>query len=182
LLKKYVTGETLTRHSYTVAVVLGWWARDIGEADWETWRCIGLLHDLDFEKYPEEHCKKVRDIYEAEKSNFPDFTPEMLHAIQSHGWGLTEVNVEPELPLEKALYTVDELTGIVYASALMRPSKSVMDMEAKSVLKKFKTPAFAAGCNREVILKGCGLIGMELPVVIDRTLTAMKTEAPLLGV
>ncbi|MDR1785925.1 MAG: hydrolase [Spirochaetaceae bacterium] len=181
LLKKYVTGETLLRHSYTVAVALGWWAKDAGEADWETWRCVGLLHDLDFEAAPEAHCTKVREIWEAERAAFPDFTPEMLHAIQSHGWGLT-VDVEPVSYMEKVLYTVDELTGIVYAAALMRPSKSVSDMEVKSVLKKFKTPAFAAGCSRDVILKGCGMLNMELPAVIEKTLAAMKTEAALLGV
>jgi predicted hydrolase (HD superfamily) len=181
LLKKYVTGETLLRHSYTVAVALEYWAKDAGERDAETWRCVGLLHDLDFEKYPDAHCIKVKEIYEAEKSAFPGFTPEMLHAIQSHGWQLT-VDIEPASYMEKVLYTVDELTGIMYASALMRPSKSVMDMEVKSVMKKYKTPAFAAGCNRDVINKGCALLGMELSAVIEKTLLAMRSEATLLGV
>ncbi|GMO45523.1 MAG: hydrolase [Treponemataceae bacterium] len=181
LLKKYVAGETLLRHSYTVAVTLDYWAKDSGEADAETWRCIGLLHDLDFEKYPAEHCIKAKEILEAEKDCVPGITRELIHAIQSHGWELT-VDVKPESYMEKVLYTVDELTGIIYASALMRPSKSVADMEVKSVLKKYKTPAFAAGCSRDVINKGCGLLGMELSAVIEKTLSAMRSEAALLGV
>ena len=181
LLRKYVTGETLLRHSYTVAVALEYWAKDAGEHDAETWRCVGLLHDLDFEKYPDAHCIKIKDIFEAEKDAVPGFTPEILHAIQSHGWGLT-VDIEPQSYMEKVLYAIDELTGIIYACALMRPSKSVMDMEVKSVMKKYKTPAFAAGCSRDVINKGCGLLGMELSAVIEKTILAMRTEAALLGV
>jgi predicted hydrolase (HD superfamily) len=181
LLKKYVTGETLTRHSYTVAAALDYWAKDAGETDPETWRCVGLLHDLDFEKYPDAHCVKVQEILEAEKASVPGITPELIHAIRSHGWGLT-VDVAPESYMEKVLYTVDELTGIIYAAALMRPSKSVMDMEVKSVMKKYKTPAFAAGCSRDVINKGCALLGMELGEVIEKTILAMRSEAALLGV
>ncbi|MDR3284297.1 MAG: HDIG domain-containing protein [Treponema sp.] len=181
LLDKYVNGETLKRHCLTVAVALEYWAREYGEADPETWRCVGLLHDIDFELYPKEHCVKAKEILEAEKANFPGLTDSMIHAILSHGWKLCN-DVEPVSQMEKTLYTVDELTGLIYACALMRPSKSVMDMEVKSVLKKFKTPAFAAGCNRDVISEGATLMGMDLNRVIEKTILAMRTEAAALGV
>jgi putative nucleotidyltransferase with HDIG domain len=181
LLGKYVTGETLLRHCLTVAVVLEYWARESGEADPETWRCIGLLHDIDFERYPAEHCVKAKEILEAEKANFPGLTDEIIHAVLSHGWKLCS-DVEPVSQMEKALYAVDELTGLIYACAMMRPSKSVMDMEVKSVTKKFKTLNFAAGCNRDVIIEGAALMGMDLNAVIEKTIAAMRTEATALGV
>jgi putative nucleotidyltransferase with HDIG domain len=181
LLGKYVKGETLLRHSLTVAVVLEYWAKELGELDPETWRCIGLLHDIDFELYPTEHCIKAKEILEAEKANFPELTDEIIHAILSHGWKLCN-DVEPVSQMEKTLYAVDELTGLIYACAMMRPSKSVMDMEVKSVTKKFKTLNFAAGCNRDVIIEGAALMGMDLNAVIDKTIAAMRTEAAALGV
>jgi predicted hydrolase (HD superfamily) len=181
LLDKYVKGETLKRHSLTVAVALDYWAQEFGEADPETWRCVGLLHDIDFELYPDEHCVKAKEILGAEKTNFPELTDNMIHAILSHGWKLCN-DVEPLSRMEKTLYAVDELTGLIYACALMRPSKSVMDMEAKSVLKKFKIPAFAASCNRAVIAEGTALMGLDLNTVIEKTILAMRTEAAALGV
>jgi predicted hydrolase (HD superfamily) len=181
LLKKYVKGETLLRHSLTVAVVMEFWAKELGENDPETWKCVGMLHDIDFELYPREHCVKAQKILAAEQANYPGLTDDMIHAVLSHGWKLCS-DVEPVVKMEKVLYTVDELTGIIYACALMRPSKSVMDMEVKSVTKKFKAPAFAAGCNREVILAGAAMLGMELSGVIDRTIRAMRSDAAALGV
>jgi putative nucleotidyltransferase with HDIG domain len=173
LLEKYVHGETLLRHSFTVAAAMDYWARELGEADVETWKCVGLLHDIDFELYPDEHCVKAKEILEAEKAAVPGLTDGIIHAVQSHGWKLC-CDVEPVLLMEKVLYTVDELTGIIYAASLMRPSKSVVDMEVKSILKKYKTPAFAGGCNRDVINEGVAMLGMELAPVIERTLNAMK--------
>jgi predicted hydrolase (HD superfamily) len=181
LLAKYVTGETLKRHCLTVAVAMDWWARDLGEADPETWRCVGLLHDIDFEQYPDQHCVKARDILEAEKANFPGLTDAIIHAVLSHGWGLC-CDVEPTAQMETVLYTVDELTGLIFACAMARPSKSVMDMELKSVTKKFKTLNFAAGCNRDVIQKGADLMGVDLNTVIEKTILAMRSEAASIGV
>jgi putative nucleotidyltransferase with HDIG domain len=181
LLGKYVKGETLLRHCLTVAVVLEYWAKEFGEADPETWRCIGFLHDIDFELYPNEHCIKAKEILEAEKANFPELTDEIIHAVLSHGWKLCN-DVEPVSRMEKTLYAVDELTGLIYACAMMRPSKSVMDMEVKSVTKKFKTLNFAAGCNRDVITEGVALMGLDLNTVIEKTIAAMRTEAAALGV
>jgi putative nucleotidyltransferase with HDIG domain len=181
LLRTYVHGDTLLRHCLTVAVALDWWARDYGEADSEYWRSVGLLHDIDFEQFPDQHCIKARDILEAEKANFPDLDEGTIHAVQSHGWGLC-CDVEPTATMEKVLYTVDELTGLIFACAMARPSKSVMDMEVKSVTKKFKTPNFAAGCTRAVIQKGADLMGVDLNTVIEKTIAAMRSEHEAIGV
>ena len=180
LLKKYVSGETLLRHSKTVSVAMKYFAEKEGEADPEFWECVGLLHDIDFEKYPDQHCIKCKDIFEAEKANFPGITDELVHAVQSHGWKLC-CDVEPTAYMEKVLYTVDELTGLIFACAMARPSKSVMDMEVKSVTKKFKTLAFAAGCNREVIKEGAAMMGKELNDVIQDCILAMRTEHEACG-
>jgi predicted hydrolase (HD superfamily) len=142
---------------------------------------VGLLHDIDFEKYPQEHCVRAAEILHAETAHFPDLTEDMIHAILSHGWKRCN-DVEPVAQMEKVLYIVDGLTGLIYACALMRPSKSVMDLEVKSVMKKFKTPAFAAGCDRDVIAAGAAMLGMELDAVIDRTIQAMRKHAAELGV
>lgn len=174
LLDKYVSGETLRRHCLTVSAVMGCWAGLEGE-DTELWQVVGLLHDLDFERYPDQHCIKVRELLDAERQNFPGISDEMIHAIQSHGWKLC-CDVEPVTRMEKVLYTIDELTGLIFACAMARPSKSVMDMELKSVTKKFKTPAFAAGCNREVIREGAAMLGMELNDVILRCLEGMRAR------
>jgi putative nucleotidyltransferase with HDIG domain len=181
LLDKYIKGETLRRHCLTVAVALEYWARALGEPDPEFWKCAGLLHDIDFELYPNEHCQKTREILEAEKTNFPDITEELIRAALSHGWNIVN-DVKPETRLEKVLYTVDELTGLIFACAMVRPSKSVKDLEVKSVLKKFKNPAFAANCSRKVITDGAELLGMELNDVIEKTILAMRSSAELLGV
>ena len=180
LLKKYVSGETLLRHSKTVSVAMKYFAQKAGESDPEFWECVGLLHDIDFEKYPDQHCIKCKDIFEAEKANFPDITDELVHAVQSHGWKLC-CDVEPTSYMEKVLYTVDELTGLIFACAMARPSKSVTDMEVKSVTKKFKTLAFAAGCNREVIKEGAAMMGKELNDVIQDCILAMRTEHEACG-
>ena len=181
LLDKYVKGETLRRHFLTVAVTLEYWARALGEADPEFWKSAGLLHDIDFELYPNEHCQKTREILEAEKADFPGITEELIRAALSHGWNIVN-DVKPETQLEKVLYTVDEFTGLIFACAMVRPSKSVMDLEVKSVLKKFKNPACAANCSRKVITDGAELLGMELNDVIEKTVLAMRSAAPLLCV
>ena len=153
-----------------------WFAQELGyggEADF--WAAAGLLHDLDFEQYPEEHCVKVREIMEAR-----GLEPALIHAVVSHGWGMTEGDAQPEHQMEKVLFAVDELTGLIGAAALMRPSKSVQDMELSSLKKKFKDKRFAAGCSRETIQQGAELLGWELSELLERTLQAMKaTEADI---
>ena len=187
LLLKYVKGETLVRHCTTVSVAMKYWAELLGESDPEFWECVGMLHDIDFELYPNEHCIKAKDILEKEKPNYPDgnggslITDEMIHAIQSHGWKIC-CDVEPTAQMEKVLFTVDELTGLIFACAMARPSKSVMDMELKSVTKKYKTLNFAAGCNREVISEGAKMMGRELDDVIWNCVLAMRTQHEALGV
>lgn len=186
LLLKYVTSPTLQRHCLTVSVVLKYWAESLGEPDPEFWECVGLLHDIDFEQFPDEHCKKAKDILESEKANFPEITDELIHAVQSHGWNIC-CDVQPVHRMEKVLYTIDELTGLIFACAMARPSRSVMDLEVKSVTKKFKTPAFAAGCNREVISNGMELMKAVIPAIdnneiINRCILAMRTQASALGV
>ena len=159
------------QHALTVEGVLKWYARELGfgdEADF--WAVAGLLHDIDFGKYPNEHCVKAKELLEEAGAN-----EELIHAVCSHGWGLTAVTMKPEHLLEKALYACDELTGLIWAAAIIRPSKSVMDMELKSVKKKFKTPAFAAGCNRDVIEKGAAELGWELDKLIEQTILAMRS-------
>jgi predicted hydrolase (HD superfamily) len=181
LLDKYVKGDTLKRHCLTVAIVMEYWAKDLKQDDFETWKSVGLLHDIDFELYPNEHCVKAKEILETEKTNFPELTDEIIHAVLSHGWKLAN-DVEPISQMEKVLWTIDELTGLIYACAMVRPSKSVMDMETKSVMKKFKNPAFAANCNRAVITEGAAILNMNLDSVIEKTIAAMRTQAAELGV
>ena len=159
------------QHGLTVEGVMRWYAQNLGfaeEADF--WAAAGLLHDIDFETYPEEHCVKAREILAGAGAN-----EELIHAVCCHGWGLTAVPDKPEHLLEKALYAADELTGLIWAAAIIRPSKSVMDMELKSVKKKFKTLSFAAGCNREVIEKGAAGLGWELDKLIEQTILAMRS-------
>lgn len=181
LLAKHVSSDTLLRHSLTVSVVLRHWAELLGEDDAEYWECVGLLHDLDFELHPDKHCIQVKDLLTAEKANCPGINAEFIHAVQSHGWKLC-CDVEPILPMEKVLYTIDQLTGLIFACAMARPSKSVMDMELKSVTKKFKTPAFAAGCSRELIREGADMMGCELNDVIEQCIIAMRGRHEELGV
>ena len=170
LLRKYNQEPFHLEHGITVGKTLRWFAEDLGygdEADF--WEIAGLLHDVDFEKYPEEHCKKAPELL-AEV----DAEPELVHAICSHGYGLCS-DVKPEHEMEKVLFAADELTGIVFAAAKMRPSKSCRDMELSSLKKKFKDKRFAAGCSREVIRQGAENLGWELDTLLQKTLTALQT-------
>ena len=159
------------QHALTVEGVMKWYAKELGfaeEADF--WGAVGLLHDIDFEEYPAEHCIKAHELLKTGGAN-----DEIIHAVCCHGWGLTAVPEKPEHTMEKVLYAADELTGLIWAAAIIRPSKSVMDMELKSVTKKFKTLNFAAGCNREVIEKGAAELGWELDKLIEQTILAMRS-------
>lgn len=170
LLRKYNQEPFHQEHGITVGKTLRWFAEDLGygdEADF--WEIAGLLHDVDFEKYPEEHCKKAPELL-AEV----DAEPELVHAICSHGYGLCS-DVKPEHEMEKVLFAADELTGIVFAAAKMRPSKSCRDMELSSLKKKFKDKRFAAGCSRDVIRQGAENLGWELDTLLQKTLTALQT-------
>ncbi len=156
-------------HAKTVEGVMRYFAKELGYGDEEEfWGIVGLLHDLDFEKYPEEHCIKEQEIM---RENGVD--ERIIHATASHGYLLT-VDIKPEHEMEKVLYAVDELTGLIGAVALMHPSKSVQDLQPKSVMKKYKNAKFAAGCSREVIGRGADMLGWELSELVARTLTAMK--------
>ena len=149
---------------------MGWFAQDLGYGeDAEFWSLVGLMHDVDFEKWPEEHCVKAVELLTQ-----AGFTPEFVHAVTSHGWGMTGTDAKPELEMEKVLFACDELTGLIGAAALMRPSGSVSDMELKSLKKKFKDRKFAAGCSRDTILQGAEQLGWELDTLLDKTLTAMR--------
>ena len=170
LLREFNTEPFHLRHAYTVEAVMRWFAQDQGygdEADF--WATAGLLHDLDFERYPEEHCVKAQEIM-AQRG----IDPALIHAVASHGWGLTGTDAKPEHQMEKVLFAVDELTGLIGAAALMRPSKSVKDMEVSSLKKKFKDKKFAAGCSRDVIRQGAENLGWELPVLFEKTIQAMR--------
>lgn len=158
------------RHAVTVEGVMRWYAEKLGYSDEvDLWGIVGLLHDLDFEMFPEQHCIKEQEIM---RSRGVD--ERIVHATASHGWKLT-VDIEPQHEMEKVLYAVDELTGLIGAAALMRPSKSVQDMELKSVKKKYKSPNFAAGCSREVIERGAELMGVSLDGLISDTILAMRS-------
>ena len=158
------------RHAVTVEGVMRWYAEKLGYSDEvDLWGIVGLLHDLDFEMFPEQHCIKEQEIM---RSRGVD--ERIAHATASHGWKLT-VDIEPQHEMEKVLYAVDELTGLIGAAALMRPSKSVHDMELKSVKKKYKSPNFAAGCSREVIERGAELMGVSLDELISGTILAMRS-------
>ncbi len=170
LLTSYNQDAFHLKHALTVEGIMRWFANELGygdEADF--WAIVGLLHDLDFERYPEQHCIKSQEIM---RENGID--ERIIRATASHGWALT-VDIKPEHEMEKVLYAVDELSGLIGAVALMRPSKSVQDMELKSVKKKFKTPAFAAGCSREVIQRGADLLGWDLDDLISKTILAMRS-------
>ncbi|MBR4078740.1 MAG: hydrolase [Christensenellaceae bacterium] len=169
LLTEYNQDPFHLRHAMTVEEALRWYANKLGygeEADF--WAIVGLLHDLDFEQYPEEHCIKCQEIMRER-----GIDERIIRATASHGYNLT-VDIKPEHEMEKVLYAVDELTGLIGACALMRPSKSVMDMELKSVKKKFKQPSFAAGCSRDVIKAGAEMLGWELDDLISGTILAMR--------
>lgn len=158
------------KHALTVEGVMRYFAKELGyEEEEDFWGIVGLLHDLDFEQYPEEHCIKSQEIMKEK-----DIDEKIIHATASHGFGIT-VDIEPEHMMEKVLFAVDELTGLIGAAALMRPSKSVSDMEVKSVKKKFKDKKFAAGCSREIIQQGADMLGWELSDLIGKTIMAMRS-------
>lgn len=169
LLKKYNKEDFHLTHAYTVECVMRWFAEHLGygeEADF--WAMVGLLHDIDFEQYPEEHCKKAPELLKEVNAD-----ESMIRAIVSHGYGLC-CDVKPEHEMEKVLFATDELTGLIGACALMRPSKSVQDMEVSSLKKKFKDKKFAAGCSRDVIVQGAEMLGWELDKLFSETLAAMR--------
>lgn len=169
LLLKYNKDSFHIEHALTVEGVMGWYAREMGYGDEEAfWRLAGLLHDIDFECYPDEHCQKAPELL-AEI----DAGEELTHAVCSHGYGLV-CDVKPEHEMEKVLFAVDELTGLINAGALVRPSKSVMDMGADSVKRKFKDKHFAAGCSRNVIRQGAENLGWELKELFEKTILAMR--------
>ena len=171
LFRKFNKDPFHIQHALTVEGIMKWYANDLGYAeDCEFWGNAGLLHDIDFEEFPAEHCVKARELL-AEAGAGED----LIHAVCCHGWGLTAVSEKPEHEMEKILYAADELTGLIWAAAIIRPSGSVMDMEVKSVSKKFKTLNFAAGCNRDVIEKGAAELGWELNKLIEKTILAMRS-------
>ena len=174
LFKKYNNTESLLKHALSVEGVMRHMAEKYGE-DREKWGIIGLIHDLDYEMYPEQHCIMTRKILE--ENNWPD---EYIRAVMSHGWGLA-TDVEPITRLEKTIYAIDELTGLVATSALVRPSKSVMDMEARSVKKKWNDRKFAAGVNRSVIEKGAEMLGISLDELITDCIMGMREVADDIG-
>lgn len=170
LLTKYNKEPFHIQHALTVEGVMKWYARELGYGDEEEfWGIVGLLHDVDFEQYPEEHCIKAPELLKE-----IDAGEALIHAVCSHGYELT-VDIKPEHEMEKVLYAADELTGLIWAAALMHPSKSVQDMEVKSVKKKYKSANFAAGCSREVIERGAEMLGYELSELIQKTIYAMRS-------
>jgi len=174
LFMKYNKSESLLKHAYSVEGVMRYMSRKAGE-DEEKWGIIGLIHDLDYEMYPDQHCKMTEIILR--ENNWPE---EYIRAVLSHGWGLAS-DIEPHSRLEKTIYAIDELTGLVATSALVRPSKSVLDMEAKSVRKKWNDRRFAAGVNREVIEKGAQMLGVTLDELITDCIMGMREVADKIG-
>ena len=174
LLKEYNKSEGLIRHALAVEGVMRYFARKMA-CDEEKWGIIGLIHDLDYEQFPAQHCKKSEEILTS--NNWPS---DYIRAVVSHGWEIC-TDVEPQSELEKVLYTIDELVGLVGATALVRPSKSVLDMKAKSVKKKWKDKAFAAGVNRAVITKGAEMLGIELTELISDVIMGMREVADEIG-
>lgn len=174
LLKKYNKDPFHIQHAFTMEAVMQWYAKELGyENDAEYWGIVGLLHDIDFELYPEEHCLKAPELLK--EGGVGD---DIIHAVCSHGYGITvgcgmTIDVKPEHEMEKVLFATDELTGLIWAAALMRPSKSTKDMELKSLKKKYKSKGFAAGCSREVIERGADQLGWELEKLLTMTLQAM---------
>ena len=171
LLCEYNEGDFHRKHGRIVGDVLRWYAVKLGyENEADFWQAVGILHDLDFEQWPQQHCLKEQELLQQK-----DVDERLIHAVVSHGYKLT-VDVAPQHEMEKVLYAVDELTGLIGAAALMRPSKSVHDMEVKSVKKKYKDKKFAAGCSREVIERGADMLGWSLDDLIGQTLQAMQSS------
>jgi len=174
LWRQHNDDDSLLRHALSVEAAMRHFAIKQGE-DPDYWGIVGLLHDIDYQHHPDEHLKHSRNILAA--AGYPE---DFIHAVDSHGWGLC-TDVEPKLHMEKVLYAVDELTGFITACAYVRPSRSVLDLEVKSVRKKWKTVAFAAGVNRDVIEKGAGMLGMDLDALIEETIQAMRGVAESVG-
>ena len=174
LLKEYNQDESLIKHALAVEAVMRYFAHKFGE-DEEKWGIIGLIHDLDYEKFPQQHCKKTEQILKEHR--WPE---DYIRAILSHGWGIC-TDVKPESKMEKVLYAIDELTGLIVATALVRPSKSIMDMKAKSVKKKWKDKSFAAGVDRAIIQKGAEMLDVELDELFTDTIMGMREIAVQIG-
>ena len=171
LLQEYNQGEFHLKHAYIVSDVMGWFADQLGYGEEKDfWSVVGLLYDLDFEQYPDQHCIKSQEIMRER-----GLDERLIHATASHGYGIT-VDIQPEHQMEKVLFATDELTGLIGAVAIMRPSKSVSDLEVKSVKKKYKDKKFAAGCSREVIQRGADMLGWTLEELIDQTIQAMRAS------
>lgn len=174
LLKTYNKSESLIKHAFAVEGVMRYMARKYGQ-DEDVWGIVGLIHDLDYEQYPDQHCQKTEAILR--ENNWPD---DLIRAVVSHGWGICS-DVKPESTMEKVLFAIDELTGLVATSALVRPTKSVMDMKAKSVKKKWKDKRFAAGVDRSIIQQGVDMLGVELGELITDTIMGMRDVADEIG-
>lgn len=174
LLKKYNKTDSLIKHGLAVEAVMRHFA-ELNNEDVEKWGIVGLLHDVDYEMYPSEHCAKAKEILETE--GYPE---EYIHAVQSHGWGICN-DVEPIHKMENILYTIDELTGLITANALMRPSKSILDLEVKSVKKKFNQRSFAAGVNRDIVLLGSERMEMDISYILSETIKGMRSVAEEIG-
>jgi len=182
LLKKYNKDPFHIQHALTVEAVMKWFARELGYGDEEEyWGVVGLLHDIDFELYPDEHCLKAPELLRQ-----AGVGEDIIHSVVSHGYGITvgcgvTIDVAPEHEMEKVLFAADELTGLIWAAALMRPSKSTKDMELKSLKKKYKSKSFAAGCSREVIERGANQLGWELDKLLEMTLKAMADSEDIIN-
>ena len=177
LLKKYNKDPFHIQHAFTVEAVMKWYAKELGfEEDAEYWGIVGLLHDIDFEQYPNEHCLKAPELLRE-----AGVGENIIHSVCSHGYGITvgngtTIDVEPTHLMEKVLFAADELTGLIWSASLMRPSKSTKDMDLKSLKKKYKSKGFAAGCSREVIARGAEQLGWELDELLEKTLEAMQAS------
>lgn len=177
ILKKYNQDAFHRKHGQVVSGVMGWYAAQYDPERVDYWRTVGMLHDLDFELYPEEHCVKGVELCRTE-----DIDEGVMRSAMSHGWGLTGTEYKPEQQMEKILFAVDELTGLIGAAAMMRPSRSVSDMEVSSLKKKFKDKKFAAGCSRDVIRQGAEALGWTLDELFERTILAMRSLVGTLDV
>lgn len=172
LLQEYNKEPFHIRHALTVEGIMRYFANELGyNNENEYWGIVGLLHDLDFEKYPDEHCMKSQEIMRQH-----NIDESIIRATASHGYGLTKADIKPEHEMEKVLFAIDELSGLIGAAAIMRPSKSVLDMELKSLKKKFKDKKFAAGCSRDVIILGAENLGWSLDELLEKTMLAMRVD------
>ena len=173
ILTQYNEGEFHLKHAVTLEEVMGWFAEELGYGEEKQfWSLVGLLHDLDFEQYPDQHCIKSQELMRAH-----GLEERLIRATASHGYGIGDItsDIPPQLQMEKILFATDELTGLIGAAAIMRPSKSVVDLEVSSVKKKFKDKKFAAGCSRDVIRQGAEMLGWELDELFDKTIQAMRS-------